>query len=771
MYARTTISFPHDGSSIGGISVQGGSVSTVAAGFGSLIGQLPCASYPCTLMMGIAVGADDVSSNGHSANALSVASGGGGPDFPVILAADGTLTTPPGEATFTVHGEVDGQEFYQVSTPDTPIVGSYDSSSRALSLGIQLDLGNGVSLVALLRGHVGTRPPIVVPSPIFISTNATSPAGASVTLSASASTPDGGGIVGILWTETFPNAGFAGNQATVQVTAPLFTSVYDVAALNSNLQRGSGFVIVNVLPVPPVAIIQPPSISTFCSAPGGSNVLLDGSHSTWIDAPISTYSWQETDSIPPTSLGNSTTIQVFAPVGTTHYQLKVVDSLGLSGAANANVNIVEQPPIANAGPDQKVECNSHQLGGSSAVQLDGSASTDPFGRSLSYAWTIGDKQIATGVQPTVVLADNRDGVPYTITLTVTDPCGVSTTAATHVLITDTVPPTLGATSTVACLWSPNHDFVELRLGQELPFAVSDACDPNPSVTISNVTSSEAVNAPGSGNTSPDYTFNSTEACLRAERSGKGDGREYDVTILAKDFSENSSADQIAVNVPHDQSGHPQCVSAVGVDAPSSDCLPAGSRDTSSASPPAQPQSPTSGTAAGSPSDVVHASGPHFGCRQADSGQASFLALFMVAWFILRRRSTIPFAVLLVCLGTGCQQSQVYVSALSSCTAVCVSSNHAECSDPKCQTGAIRSLRQDGTWTEAGFIVGEGHTALLWKKTGDRWMYDGAKLQLHSLAGDTKAIPTDDLGAEKMRSGTPPVVWTLVHGGLPSGLDP
>jgi len=71
-----------------------------------------------------------------------------------------------------------------------------------------------------------------------------------------------------------------------------------------------------------------------------------------------------------------------------------------------------QPPNANAGPDQTVTASA----GSAQVLLDGSASTDSDGNIVTYVWVEGTNQIATGPNPTVALSEGL----HTITLTVTD---------------------------------------------------------------------------------------------------------------------------------------------------------------------------------------------------------------------------------------------------------------------------------------------------------------------------------------------------------------
>ena len=78
-----------------------------------------------------------------------------------------------------------------------------------------------------------------------------------------------------------------------------------------------------------------------------------------------------------------------------------------------------QPPTANAGPDQTV--TDADESGSEPITLDGSGSSDSDGSIVSYDWSEGGSTIATGVSPTVTLGVGA----HTITLTVTDDGGAT----------------------------------------------------------------------------------------------------------------------------------------------------------------------------------------------------------------------------------------------------------------------------------------------------------------------------------------------------------
>jgi PKD repeat protein len=80
-----------------------------------------------------------------------------------------------------------------------------------------------------------------------------------------------------------------------------------------------------------------------------------------------------------------------------------------------------------------------------SVQFDGTASTDPEGGALTYAWSFGDGTNAVGPTPThSYTTDGR----YTATLTVTDPGGLTSTAST-VITAGNLPPTVTARVGVA----------------------------------------------------------------------------------------------------------------------------------------------------------------------------------------------------------------------------------------------------------------------------------------------------------------------------------
>ena len=120
----------------------------------------------------------------------------------------------------------------------------------------------------------------------------------------------------------------------------------------------------------------------------------------------------------------------------------LVTAQGLNGAWNSEfydtalamlaLNVFNQDPIADAGPDQWVYDTDADL--VESVTLDGSGSSDVDGVIESYVWTENDIEIATGVSPTVEFGLGT----HTVLLTVTDDGGK--TATDEVVIKVTPPP-------------------------------------------------------------------------------------------------------------------------------------------------------------------------------------------------------------------------------------------------------------------------------------------------------------------------------------------
>ncbi len=111
---------------------------------------------------------------------------------------------------------------------------------------------------------------------------------------------------------------------------------------------------------------------------------------------------------------------------------------------------------------------------------------------------------------------------------------------------DTTPPTFTSlTPSTAVLWPPNHQMVEITLTAETSDNVGVV-----STKILSATSSEADNGLGDGDTAGDIEITGDlTLSLRAERSGKGSGRTYTITVETADAAGNTAQKTTTVSVP------------------------------------------------------------------------------------------------------------------------------------------------------------------------------------------------------------------------------
>ena len=104
------------------------------------------------------------------------------------------------------------------------------------------------------------------------------------------------------------------------------------------------------------------------------------------------------------------------------------------------------------------------------------------------------------------------------------------------------------------LWPPNHKMVPVFI----EYNVTDNC--NIASTELYISSNEPENGLGDGDQAPDWEIlDEHNILLRAERSGKGSGREYYITIKVTDDSGNHTEQLVTVTVPRDNGKNSQVV--------------------------------------------------------------------------------------------------------------------------------------------------------------------------------------------------------------------
>lgn len=234
-------------------------------------------------------------------------------------------------------------------------------------------------------------------------------------------------------------------------------------------------------------------------------------------------------------------------LGTTGVTLTCTDSHGASSSCTGTVTVADlAPPTISCPANQSIEC-----GGGGGAATFTATSTDNCSLASQACVPPSGSVFPLGTTPD--------------TCTATDGSGNSSSCTFDVTVRDTTAPTI-VTSGPKVLWPPDHKYQTFNLS-DCVTSVTDACDGildiNTAGKITRVTSDEAEDdkltngASGDGNTCNDIVITgNTSVDLRAERSGKGNGRVYTVFFDVTDASGNVSSSSCKVAVPHDQSGAP-----------------------------------------------------------------------------------------------------------------------------------------------------------------------------------------------------------------------
>jgi hypothetical protein len=248
--------------------------------------------------------------------------------------------------------------------------------------------------------------------------------------------------------------------------------------------------------------------------------------------------------------------------------IKAQDSVGYCEWLGAALHVqYNSNPIADAGPDQTVAASD----GLTEVHLDGSASFDPDGDELTYAWFVAEGSGAVIDDPASVTPTGHFPMgPTLVTLTVDDGHGgIHVDDVLITVVTDNTPPVVVCTTDTIALWPPDHRMVDVTICLQ----VSDDCaSPEDLFVDCRVSSSEPDDASGDGSftgdvsghdgfTQPlqvDLAYDELLGCytgtvsLRAERDGSQAGRTYSITCDVIDLSGNAAPASCVVVVPHDR---------------------------------------------------------------------------------------------------------------------------------------------------------------------------------------------------------------------------
>ncbi len=210
----------------------------------------------------------------------------------------------------------------------------------------------------------------------------------------------------------------------------------------------------NVTNDPPVADAEP----NHQTVDVGDDAWFDGNLSYDPDGYIVSYDWEFGDG--GTGTGIYVTHSYTAP-GFYYVTLTVTDDDGATDTDTVTVNVTavpppNQPPVADAGPDDSVDEDTPYF-------FDGSGSYDPDGTIVDYSWEFGDGNFGSGETPTHIY--DTPGL-YFVNLTVTDDDSATDTDTCMITVLPTypTPPTdlwallvTGSLSDVKLEWTASED--------------------------------------------------------------------------------------------------------------------------------------------------------------------------------------------------------------------------------------------------------------------------------------------------------------------------
>ncbi|MEO7157964.1 MAG: PKD domain-containing protein [Vicinamibacterales bacterium] len=310
------------------------------------------------------------------------------------LAAGATASDTPGGVTDT-------------SAPvGTVVINAGAAYTGSTTVTLNLSASDAVGVSAYWLSLTTTTPSSTAPGWIAV-TPATN---FSANVPYSLTTTDGSKTVYVWYKDAAGNvSAMASGSIILDRTAPTNGSLTATAGLSLVTLNWSGFTDAGsglASTAPYTLVYSAVSSPASCTAGGTVTTLYTGSATTFTQSNVTT--------------------------GPLYYRVCAADNVGNAntGAIASATPLVNRPPVANAGPDQTSTVGT-------AVFFDASASSDPDGSIVSYKFVFGDGLSLTSTTSAVVAHAYSAPGTYTMTLTVTDNLGATSTDTAQVTVTNT----------------------------------------------------------------------------------------------------------------------------------------------------------------------------------------------------------------------------------------------------------------------------------------------------------------------------------------------
>jgi PKD repeat protein len=338
--------------------------------------------------------------------------------LPVAIFTESAETVSTGETiTFNASASYDPDgsivsyfwDFGDGTNATGVIVGHAYADNGTYTVTLTVTDNDGATATANATKTVLNRPPVAS----FTESATIVYTGEVIYFNASASYDPDGSIVSYRWD--------FGDGNTTVMTTPIITHAYadngtytvTLTVTDDDGETASTNATKTVLNRPPVAIFTESATTVYTGEP----INFNASSSYDPDGTIVSYWWNFGDGTNATGI---TTTHSYANDGNYTVTLTVTDDDGATNSSTSTKTVLNRSPVASFTESATTVYTNE------TITFNASASYDPDGFIVSYSWNFGDGTNATGVAVNHAYSDNGT---YTVTLTVIDDNGATSTAA------------------------------------------------------------------------------------------------------------------------------------------------------------------------------------------------------------------------------------------------------------------------------------------------------------------------------------------------------